>query len=127
MIFLMVLQALLAILYFSTAPFSMSLSLEVTLLINVASLFKLGQIFFQTPEAFFLRIKLLRYIFTGTLLLLEFFIFLTPDPVSLSPLQGLINDAEVFVTGLLTGILWQDQILGLRLTIISKRKNHPKI
>ncbi len=114
MILLMVSQALLAILYFYTAPFAMSLPLVVTLFINVGALFKMGQTFWRVPDHFFSKIKLLRIIFTATLLLLEFFIFLTPDPVSLSPLQGFINDAEVFVTGILTGILWQDYILKLR-------------
>ncbi len=122
MIFLMVLQALLAILYFYTAPFAMTMPLEVTLFINIGSLFKLGQIFWKAPDQFFEKINLLRVIFTATLFLLEFFIFLTPDPVSLSSIQGFINDAEVFVTGLLTGILWKDKVLKVRFSFLHQEK-----
>jgi len=118
MIFLMVLQALLAILYFYTAPFAMTMPLEVTLFINMVALFKIGQIFWREPDQFYPKINLLRAIFTVTLLLLEFFIFLTPEPVSLSSSQGFINDAEVFVTGLLTGILWQDRLLKMRIPFL---------
>ncbi len=121
MIFLMVLQALLAILYFYTAPFVLTMPIELTLLINIGALFKLGQIFWSHPDSFFQRIKLLRSIFTLTLVLLEFLIFLTPDPVSLTPLQGFINDVEVFVTGILTGVIWQDQILLIRMNFLRKK------
>ena len=123
MILLMVLQALLAILYFYTASFGTTLALQVTLFINIGALFKLAQIFVRSPDRFFEHIKVLRIIFSATLLLLEFLIFLTPEPVSLSPLQGFINDAEVFVTGILNGVLWQDQILGLRIPFMKKDKN----
>ena len=123
MILLMVLQALLAILYFYTAPFSMSPALYITLIINVGSLFKLGQAFQNLGADFFDRIRLLRWIFSITLLLLEFFIYLRPDPVSLTALQGFINDAEVFVTGLLVGVLWQDKLIGFKFNLFGKLKD----
>jgi len=111
MILLMVLQALLAILYFYTASFGTTLALQVTLFINIGALFKLGQIYWKAPDLFFSQIRLLRIIFSVALLALELFIFVAPDQQVASPIQGFINDAEVFVTGILSGVLWQDKIL----------------
>jgi hypothetical protein len=123
MILLMVLQALLAILYFYTAPFPMTWPIYITLFINIGGLIKLGQVFLIRGEDFLNHIRLLRLIFTLTLILLEFFIYLSPEPVGLSALQGFINDAEVFVTGILVGVLWQDRLLSLKLTFSNRSKN----
>ncbi len=120
MILLMVLQAMVAILYFYTAPFTMNGPLYITLIINIGTLFKLAQSFMSREVDFFDRIRRLRLIFTITLLLLEFFIYLRPDPVSMTQLQGFINDIEVFVTGMLVGVLWQDKLLSFKLSLFDK-------
>ena len=111
MILLMVLQALLAILYFYTASFGITLALLVILFINMGALFKLGQTYWKAPDSFFSQIKILRVIFSVTLLALELMIFIAPDQLVAPPLQNFINDAEVFVTCILSGVLWQDKIL----------------
>lgn len=113
MIFLMLLQEFLAILYFYTAPFKLDTALMLILFVNMGVLFKLGQIYWRGPDDFFKKIKFLRIIFTGTLIVLELLIYLLPQPIGTSPLQGFVNDVEVFVTGILVGVLWQDRILAI--------------
>jgi hypothetical protein len=115
MIELMILQALMAGLYFYSAPFVISVPLWITLAINLGSLFKLSQIFLKNPEYFYRNIKILRVLFTGTLVLMELLIFLLPDPVGTSAFQSFINDAEVFITGILVGVLWQDRLITFKL------------
>jgi hypothetical protein len=111
MVELMILQALMAGLYFYSAPFVISVPLWITLVINLGSLFKLAQIFLKNPKHFYGNIKILRVLFTLTLILMELLIFLLPDPVGTTALQGFINDAEVFITGILVGMLWQDRLI----------------
>ena len=101
----------------------MTWPIYITLFINIGGLIKLGQVFLIRGEDFLNHIRLLRLIFTLTLILLEFFIYLSPEPVGLSALQGFINDAEVFVTGILVGVLWQDRLLSLKLTFSNRSKN----
>jgi len=122
MILLMVLQALLAILYFYTASFGITLALQLTLFVNMGALFKLGQIYWKAPDLFFSQIRVLRIIFSITLLVLELLIFIAPDQLGISPLQSFINDAEVFVTGILSGVLWQDKILKVFFPIYHLKK-----
>jgi len=117
----MALQILLALLYFYTAPFNMTVSIVSTLIINLWSILSLMKIYWVNQELFFTKIKILRLIFLITLFALEFFIYLTPDPVSISAVQSFINDAEVFITGMLVGALWQDQILKINIKNFFKK------
>lgn len=117
----MALQILLALLYFYTAPFNMTVSIVSTLIINLWSILSLMKIYWVNQELFFTKIKILRLIFLITLFVLEFFIYLTPDPVSISAVQSFINDAEVFITGMLVGALWQDQIIKINIKNFFKK------
>lgn len=56
-----------------------------------------------------------RWVFTGTIFLLELLIGLTDSPVSMTEVQGLFNDAEVLLTGVLLGVLWHQELLQLKL------------
>lgn len=100
---LIVLQALAAAIYYMTAPFALNLSIWLMLTINVGAL---AWLWVTCPHPTRQSYKHARIIFTITLFLLEGVIGLTDTPVSQTELQGLANDAEVLVTGILLGVLW---------------------
>ena len=111
MLLLIGLQALLTALYFVTAPFEMSDSLWIVLTFNLLALAYLYKLKPATHNPHSRNYRYARLAFTATLIILEFFIFFSPNPVSPDGVLGLINDAEVLVTGILLGILWRHEIL----------------
>ena len=102
---LIVLQALAAAVYYMTAPFSLTSSIWLMLAINVGAL---AWLWGTCPHPARKSYQHARIIFTITLFLLEAVIGMTDTPVSQTELQGLANDAEVLVTGILLGVLWHD-------------------
>lgn len=125
MIFLIALQALLAIIYFATSPFDMNWGLWITLILNLLALGYLWKHHRICRELNTHQARIARLIFTVTLILLELLILFTPNPVSPDGIHGLINDSEVFITGILIGLLWRNEILGkdsdsLKLTLPTK-------
>lgn len=102
---LILLQALAAVVYYVTAPFSLNASIWLMLAINTAALFWL---WITCPHPARKSYQHARIIFTITLFLLEAVIGMTDTPVSQTELQGLANDAEVLITGILLGVLWHD-------------------
>jgi hypothetical protein len=111
MLLLIGLQASLTALYFVTAPFQMSDSLWIILSLNLFALAYLYKRYQVTHNPRSRHHRYARLAFTVTLIALEFFIFFSPNPVSPDGVLGLINDAEVLVTGILLGILWRHEIL----------------
>jgi len=109
---LIVLQALLAVIYYVTSPFEMNWSLWLTLALNLIALGYLWKHYRSSNEIPTREGRIARWVFTITLILMEFLILLTPTPVSPDGILGLINDSEVFVTGILIGVLWHREILG---------------
>lgn len=107
---LIVLQALSALAYYITAPFSLTLWIWLTLAINTAALIFLWQACHDTTSAAF---RSARWGFTLSVILLELVIGLTDSPISTTELQGVINDVEVLTTGILLGVLWHDRLIGL--------------
>ena len=109
---LMLLQVLSAIVYYLTAPFALTLPIWCMLAINYAALIVLWQAYApaggNTHPNYFRPVRL---IFTASLLLLEALISLTDAPISSTEIQGLANDAEVLITGILLGALWHDTLV----------------
>ena len=103
--FLIVLQALAATIYYATAPFTLTPAIWLMLAINVGALIGL---WIACPHPTRKSYRHARIIFTITLFLLELVIGMTDSPISTTELQGLANDAEVLVTGILLGVLWQE-------------------
>lgn len=112
MLFLITFQAFLSILYFVTSPFDMNWGLWVTLVVNLLALTYLWKHYRFSSVLNNKNARLARLIFTATLFLLEFLILFTSTPVSSTGILGLINDSEVFITGILVGALWRNEILG---------------
>ena len=102
---LIVLQAVAAATYYMTAPFALNASIWLMLGINAGALLWLW-VTCQHPAR--QSYKHARIIFTITLFLLEAVIGMTDSPISTTELQGLANDAEVLITGILLGVLWHD-------------------
>lgn len=102
---LILLQALSAVIYYVTAPFHLTLAIMLMLAINSIALVGLWTTCPHPTEKAFWHA---RWIFTLTLLLLEVVIGMTDNPISTTELQGLANDGEVLITGILLGVLWQD-------------------
>jgi drug/metabolite transporter (DMT)-like permease len=109
---LIVLQALLAVIYYITSPFEMNWSLWITLALNLLALGYLWKYHRITHEIPTREGRIARLVFTITLILMEFLILFTTTPVSPDGILVLINDSEVFVTGILIGVLWHREILG---------------
>lgn len=102
---LILLQCLSAIVYYATAPFGLTLWIWLTLAVNLIALaFLWKHCADVTAPAF----RQARWGFTLSIFLLEVVISMTDSPVSLTELQGLTNDAEVLITGVLLGVLWHD-------------------
>jgi hypothetical protein len=112
MLFLILFQAFLAVIYFVTSSFNMNWSLWITLALNFLALGYLWNHHRVSFELKSRKVRIARLIFTITLFLLEFLILFTPSPVNTDGILGLINDGEVFITGMLIGILWRKEILG---------------
>lgn len=104
---LILLQALSAVVYYVTAPFNLTLWIWLVLIINTIALGYLWVVCEHPRRQSFRHARL---IFTLTLLLLEAVIGMTDSPISTTELQGLANDAEVLFTGMLLGVLWHDLI-----------------
>ena len=104
------LQMILAALYFYTGEFSMTFALWVVYLISNGSLLVIF-ISDQGAKPSVVSYPLARISFTVSLFLLEFLLMLQPTAPSTLLWIGLINDAEVLVTGLLLGLLWHDKFL----------------
>ena len=102
---LIVLQAVAAATYYMTAPFALNASIWLMLGINAGALLWL---WVTCPHPARQSYKHARTIFTITLLLLEAVIGMTDSPISTTELQGLANDAEVLITGILLGVLWHN-------------------
>ena len=102
---LIVLQAVAAAVYYMTAPFSLTPSIWLMLAINTSAL---AWLWATCPHPARQSYKHARLIFTITLFLLEAVISMTDSPISTTELQGLANDAEVLITGILLGVLWHD-------------------
>lgn len=105
--FLILLQALSAIAYYVSAPFEMTLWIWLTLIANTAALLYLFKTCIEPTGAAF---RTARLGFTLSVVLLEGVIGLTDSPISTTELQGVINDTEVLMTGMLLGVLWYDRI-----------------
>lgn len=102
---LILLQCLSAIVYYAAAPFGLSLWIWLTLAANLIALAFLWKHCADTNTPAF---RHARWGFTITIFLLEVVIGMTDSPVSMTELQGLANDAEVLITGILLGVLWHD-------------------
>ena len=111
---LILLQALSAIGYYATSPFTVNNSIAVALAINAAAMVFLWLHCASPADRTTDQYRWARWVFTGTLFLLELLISLTDSPVSMTEVQGLFNDAEVLFTGVLLGVLWYDELLQLK-------------
>lgn len=111
----MLLQALSALGYYLTSPFSVNVSIALALLANGAAMVFLWLNCGSATDRQTLHYRWARWVFTGTLFLLELLIGLTDSPVSMTEVQGLFNDAEVLFTGILLGVLWHEELLRLKL------------
>lgn len=110
----MLLQALSAVGYYMTSPFPVNVPIALALLINGATLIFLWIHCATLADRMSNQYRWSRWVFTGTLFLLEILIGLTDTPVSKTELQGLFNDAEVLSTGILLGVLWHEELLRLK-------------
>lgn len=106
---LIVLQSLSALIYYVTAPFSLTFWIWMALVINAMTLAFLWVTSIDIGSRAF---RFARAGFTITILLLEVAIGLTDSPISTTELQGIANDAEVLFTGILLGTLWHDFLTG---------------
>ena len=113
--FLMLLQALSALGYYATSPFSVNGSIATALVANGAAMIFLWLNCGSLVDRLTPQYRWARWVFTGTLFLLELLIGLTDTPVSMTEVQGLFNDAEVLFTGILLGVLWHEELLRLKL------------
>ena len=111
---LMLLQALSAIGYYVTSPFSVNYPIAFALLLNGAAMVFLWLNCGSPTDRQTSQYRWARWVFTGTLFLLELLIGLTDSPVSMTEVQGLFNDAEVLFTGVLLGVLWHEELLALK-------------
>jgi hypothetical protein len=116
MLFLIALQATLASLYFAASPFQMNLGLWLTLALNFLALAYLWRHHRISYELHTRRVRIARLIFTITLIFLEILIQFTPNSANPEGILGFINDSEVFITGILIGILWRKELMGQRYT-----------
>ena len=112
--YLILLQAALAILYFITGPFQMNWSLWITLTINLLALAYLWKHHHTSCEESTPGARSARLIFIITLILLELLIEYTTTQFSQDVLSDLINDSETFITGVLIGLLWRNELLNLK-------------
>lgn len=112
---LMLLQALSAVGYYVTSPFSVNYPIAFALLLNGFALVFLWLNCGTDADRKTPQYRLARWVFTGTLFLLELLIGFTDSPVSMTEVQGLFNDAEVLFTGILLGVLWHEELLRLKL------------
>ena len=103
---LIVLQALSAAVYYATAPFALTWQIGAMLILNLGALAFLWR---TPPDPTHAAFRQARWVFTITLFLLELVIQMTDSPISTTEIQGLANDAEVLLTGMLLGVLWQDR------------------
>lgn len=103
-----VMQMILSALYCYTGAFTMTVALWLVYIISNLSLLL---ILFNRFNGFGIGISSqgARIIFTASLFLLELLIVLQPMVSSTHYWLGLINDAEVLVTGLLLGLLWHEK------------------
>jgi len=111
----MLLQALSALGYYLTSPFSVNASIALALLANAGAMVFLWANCGSASDRQSPHYRWARWVFTGTLFLLELLIGLTDSPVSMTEVQGLFNDAEVLFTGVLLGVLWHEELLRLKL------------
>ena len=118
---LIALQATLAILYFVTGSFQMNWSLWITLALNLSALVFLWKHHLAPYRFNTQKIRLARLLFTLTLILLELLIEFTTIQNNPTVLSELINDSETFVTGILIGLLWRKELLGLKRSIVRIR------
>jgi len=110
----MLLQVLSAFGYYLTSPFVVNYPIAAALLVNGGAIVFLW-VNCESPDRSTLpHYRAARWVFTLSLFLLELLIGFTESPVSMTPLQGLFNDAEVLFTGILLGVLWQEELLRLR-------------
>lgn len=112
---LILLQALSAVGYYLSSPFSITIPIAIALLVNSLALVWLWVGCAPVIGRSTSQYRWSRGVFTGTLFLLEFLIGLTDSPVSMTELQGLFNDAEVLFTGILLGVLWHQELLKVKL------------
>lgn len=112
---LILLQALSAVGYYLSAPFSITTPVALALFVNSVALAWLWFCGASVEDRQTPRFYRVRWVFTGTLFLLELLIGMTDSPVSMTELQGLFNDAEVLFTGILLGVLWHEELLRLKL------------
>lgn len=111
----MLLQALSALGYYATSPFTVNNSIAAALVANAAAMVFLWINCGSRTDRQTHQYRWARLVFTGTLFLLELLISLTDSPVSMTEVQGLFNDAEVLFTGILLGVLWHEELLRLKL------------
>jgi hypothetical protein len=116
---LILLQVLSAVGYYVSAPFPITLAIAVALVVNSVALAWLWMRCTSERDRGTPQYRWARWVFTGTLFLLELFIGLTDSPVSMTEIQGLFNDAEVLFTGILLGVLWHETLL--KLTVFTKQ------
>ena len=106
---LILLQVLSAIVYYMTAPFNLTPGIWLMLAINALAIGGLWQSGHDQRTRIF---RTARGAFTVSIFLLEVVIGMTDSPVSQTELQGLANDAEVLMTGILLGVLWHNLFTG---------------
>ena len=112
---LMLLQALSAVGYYLSAPFPITTLIAAALLVNSLALVWLWISCASSADRDTSQYRWARWVFTGTLFLLELVIGMTDSPVSMTEIQGLFNDVEVLFTGILLGVLWHEELLRLKL------------
>lgn len=117
-IYLLLLQLLVSTLYYVSAPFVLTPFIFFFWGLNAASVIVLLKNSASLNHVLTPKLKLVRYVFTGTLICLEIVINITSDSYVADNLHGFISDMEVLVTGITLGVLWYKE-----LTAQSKRKN----
>jgi hypothetical protein len=107
---LLSLQAAVSMLYYLTAPFSLSPLIVLFWLVNTLSILLLlknhaGLVGQLAPD-----LKRYRFVFTVTLIISEIIINILSDTYQTDNLDGFISDTEVLFTGMTLGVLWHYEI-----------------
>ena len=108
--YLLSLQILVSTLYYLSAPFNLTFFIYLFWAINLSSVVYLLINVNKLYAPLLPPLKRARLVFTVTLALLEITINLNSNSYAADNFHGLVNDAEVLITGMLLGVLWFHKI-----------------
>ena len=105
-------QVMLASLYFCFENLEMTNLIWVVFILNLFSILSIVWVkdFSKFSKYKIYTFNSCRMVFTLTLIALELLLINEPSYAETTPFEELLNDVEIFITGILVGVLWFPEI-----------------